>query len=87
MNVYSFVYAAMTRMREKTENQRSVVIQKTSICNYGEARYKLANAWNNTPGYNLTLEFKNAISQLPSSYSVNSYVQFLDDWGTVSQTK
>lgn len=87
MIVYSFLYAAMTRMREKTENARSVVIQKTRTCSYGEARYKLANAWNNTPGYDLTREFKNAVSQLPSIYSVNSYVQFLDDWGTVSQTK
>ena len=77
----------MTQMRTKTESDRSVVIQKINICNYGEARYKLANAWNNTPDYDLTLEFKNAVRQLPLTYSVHSYQQFLDDWGTVSKPK
>ena len=75
----------MDRMRETTENRRSVVIQKTRICNYGEARYKIENALNNHNGYDLTTEFKSAVRLLPSNYSVNDYVRFLDDWGTVSQ--
>ena len=71
-------------MRQETENRRSVVVQKMNICNYGEARYKLANALNNTPGYDLTTDFKSAVGQLPSTYSINHYAQFLNDWGTVS---
>ena len=76
----------MSQMRQKTENETSVVVQKTNICNYGEARYKLANALN-TPGYDLTTDFKNAVGQLSSTYSINDYAQFLDDWGTVSNLK
>ena len=72
-------------MRQKTENERSVVIQDTTICNYGEVRYKTANALNNTPGYDLTSEFMNAVRPLPSAYSEAHYMQFLDDWGTVSK--
>lgn len=77
----------MDQARETTENRRSVVIQKTKICNYGQARYKIENALNNHSGYDLTAEFKSAVRLLPSTYSVNDYVRFLDDWGTVSQIK
>ena len=74
----------MTRARETTENQRSVVVQKTRICNYGQARYKLASALSGASGYSLTEEFKNAIRLLPSTYTEQNYMRFLDDWGTVS---
>ena len=75
----------MRRARETTQNQRSVVVQKTRICNYGQARYKLANALQGASGYSLTENFKNAVRLLPSTYSVPRYMGFLDDWGTVSQ--
>ena len=77
----------MDQMHETTENRRSVVIQKTRICNYGQARYKIENALKNHSGYDLTTEFKNTVRLLPSTYSVHEYVRFLDDWGTVSQIK
>ena len=79
------LYSAMDRMKQTTENQRSVVIQKTRICNYGQARYKIENALANQNGYDLTTEFKSAVSLLPTSYSANHYIQFLDEWGTVSK--
>ena len=75
----------MMGIRERTENKQSVVVQKTRICNYGQARYKLTNALQGDNGYALTREFKNAIRILPTTYSVNAYKDFLDDWGTVSQ--
>ena len=74
----------MQKVHETTVKQKSVVVQKTEICNYGEARYNLANAFNGVEGYTLTDDFKNAIRLLPSSYSVVEYTRFLDDWGTVS---
>ena len=74
----------MIEMRENTENLESVVIENTRICNFGQARYKIENALNNVNGYDLTEEFKSAVRILPSSYSVNTYERFLDDWGTVS---
>ena len=73
----------MEQARETTEKKRSVVVQKTKICNYGQARYELANALTGVAGYELTEDFKNAIRLLPSAYSVNQYTRFLDDWGTV----
>jgi len=75
----------MRQARETTQNQRSVVVQKTRICNYGQARYKLANALSGASGYSLTDDFKSAVRLLPSTYSVSKYMGFLDDWGTVSQ--
>ena len=74
----------MQEAKQKTENSKKVVVQKTKICNYGQARYKLANALRGTPGYDLTDDFKNAIRLLPSQYSAREYTQFLDSWGTVS---
>ena len=74
----------MSQVREKTQVQENVVVQKNWICNYGQARYKLANALDGTSGYSLTREFVNAVGHLPTSYSVTRYTEFLDDWGTVS---
>lgn len=77
----------MQRARETTEQKKSVVVQKTKICNYGQVRYSLANARSGVPGYKLTDEFKNAIKLLPSTYSATKYTEFLDNWGTVSRGK
>ena len=74
-----FCHAAMRQAREMTENRRSVVVQKTRICNYGQARYKLTNALSGASGYSLTENFKNAVRLLPSTYSANKYMGFLDD--------
>ena len=79
-----FALAGMEQASETTEKKRSVVVQKTKICNYGQARYELANALSGVDGYDLTEDFKNAIRLLPSTYSASEYTQFLDDWGTVS---
>ena len=75
-------HAAMMGICERTENKQSVVVQKTRICNYGQVHYKLPNALQGDNGYALTREFKNAIRILPTTYSVNAYKDFLDDWGT-----
>ena len=75
----------MSQAREKTENQQSVIVQKTRTCYYGQARYKLANARRGESGYSLTTDFKNAIRNLSSSYVAADYTQFLDNWGTVSR--
>lgn len=76
--------AGMQQASETTEKRRSVVVQKTKICNYGQARYELANALSGVDGYDLTKDFKNTIRLLPSTYSADQYTRFLDDWGTVS---
>ena len=78
------IHSAMDQVQETTENQERVIVQRTRICNYGQARYKLANALLGERGYSLTENFKNTIRLLPSNYSVYHYTRFLDDWGTVS---
>ena len=83
--VMCFCHAAMRQARETTQNRRSVVVQKTRICNHGQVRYKLANALQGASGYSLTEEFKNAVRLLPLTYTERKYMGFLDDWGTVSQ--
>ena len=67
------------------KTKRSVVVQKTDICNYGQVRYNLASAMDDSGGYRLSKDFKNAVERLPSKYSKNKYIKFLDDWGTVSK--
>lgn len=74
----------MQQASEETERKSSVIVQKTKICNYGEARYKLASALNGVNGYDLADDFKNAVRLLPLTYSMDDYIEFLDDWGTVS---
>ena len=79
-----YTHVGMEEARETTEEESSVVVQHTVICNYGNVRYKLATALNGVSGYDLTDDFKYAVKLLPSSYSAEEYTEFLDDWGTVS---
>ena len=74
----------MKKASENTENTRSVIVQKTEVCQLGEVSYNLASALIGADGYDLTDEFKNAIRLLPSTYSAAEYTRFLDNWGTVS---
>lgn len=76
----------MREVQNRVERQSIVVVQNTTICNYGQARYQLTNALSGVDGFILTEEFKNAVRLLPSSYSAPEYTEFLDDWGTVSLT-
>ena len=75
----------MSTVETNIRNYNKVVVQATSICNYGQARYKLSNALSGVSGYNLTEDFMNAVRLLPSTYSSVAYTRFIDDWGTVSQ--
>ena len=74
----------MRQASAETVQRSMVIVQKTRICAYGETRYKLASALAGADGFDLDDDFKNAVRLLPSTYSVNDYVEFLGDWGTVS---
>ena len=89
MLVYFLPLAGMQKAGEETERKSSVIVQKTKICNHGEARYKLASTLNGVSGYDLADDFKNAVRLLLSIYSVDDYryTEFLDVWGTVSAIK
>ena len=43
------------------------------------------NALSGARGFSFTENFQHAVRLLPSNYSVQQYMGFLDDWGTVSQ--
>lgn len=85
MHNISYICAAMSQAHERTQNRQSIVVQTNKICNYGQARYHLASALSGASGYSLHEDFKHAVRLLPSTYSASEYMQFLDDWGTVSQ--
>ena len=75
----------MTRVHEEIENQEKVLMQKSSICNYGTVRYKIDDALLGDPGYTLTTNFKNKIRSLPTTYSEDDYMDVFEAWGTVSR--
>ena len=75
----------MSKVETKTEKKKSVIIQKTKICNYGTARYLYANALARQPEYTLSRSFINSVKyELPTMYSQRAYMKFIDKWGTVS---
>ena len=80
-----FQLAGMARASEVTDERSSVIVQQTEVCNYGQVRYNLASALGSGKGYDLTTDFKNAVKNLPSTYSKSEYTEFLDNWGTVSR--
>lgn len=76
----------MKDVKRKTEKEKSIIIQKNQLCNYGTVRYMTENALEpeNTM-YNLSTSFKNAVLYvLPTRYNESVYMQFIEDWGTVS---
>ena len=79
------VHAGMAQAERKTQKSKKVMIQKNKICNYGRARYLYENAIAREPRYTLTRSFKNSVKyQLPTGYNTRAYMNFIEQWGTVS---
>ena len=73
-------------MKSATDIQQKIVVQTNTVCNMGTVRYRVSNALVGENRYTLSDEFKNAIRLLPLTYDAVKYTQFLNDWGTVSQS-
>ena len=52
------------------------------MCNLGRARYDLQLA--EVKGYPVTEDFAAAVCELPTDYDEQKYINFIDQWGTVS---
>ena len=68
--------------KERTSSRREVIMDKMVVCNAGRARYLLDTAFNND--YSISNDFYYAVKNLPASYVETSYMNFIEDWGTVS---
>ena len=77
----------MKEVKEKTKNDRKVIIQETEICNLGSVRYKDELIDYQLDPYLFSQGFKYAVRNLPKSFSskdeITAYMKFIEDWGTV----
>lgn len=78
----------MKEVEEKTKNDRKVIIQETKICNLGSVRYKDELINYQVDPYLFSQGFKYAVRNLPQSFSskseITAYMNFIENWGTVS---
>ena len=78
----------MKKVEEKTKNDRKVIIQETKICNLGSVRYKDELTDYQMDPYLFSQGFKYAVRNLPQSFSsedeITAYMNFIENWGTVS---
>ena len=75
----------MGKVESQTKNKKRIIIQKNKICNFGRARYLYENAVAGEQGYTLSRTFRNSIMYLlPRRYNERTYMQFIENWGTVS---
>ena len=77
----------MKEVKEKTKNDRKVIIQETKICNLGSVRYKDELINYQVDPYLFSQGFKYAVRNLPQSFSskseITAYMNFIENWGTV----
>ena len=81
-----FAFSASSAVREarnKTEKHKQIYIDKKRVCSYGEVRYvdTIGNQF-----FPLTDEFYQAVKKLPTTYSLDVYLAFIENWGTVSNS-
>lgn len=80
----------MKEVEKKTKNSRHVIIQRTEISNMGSVRYKDELITDKIDAYLLSRGFKNAVQYLPEHFSTEYerrlYMNFIENWGTVSLT-
>ena len=57
-------------------------MDKTVVCNKGEVRYLTATSLNTD--YSVSDDFYYAVKHLPQKYNQLKYIEFIEDWGTVS---
>ena len=74
----------MTKVEETTKNRQQVIIQTTKICNLGSVRYKDELITDAIDPHLLSQGFKNAVRMLPQHFELLSYMDFIENWGTVS---
>ena len=70
----------MKRAKEKTAGRERVSQDQKQICNYGRVTYHTAALGIHT----LSKLFYDRVKSLPMDYSVEDYMQFIKDYGTVS---
>ena len=78
MNILSIGYKSVEM---ETETQHYILQDASTTCTYGSARYKLSLAASNY--YHLSDEFTKHVCNLPETYDQDTYIAFIDTWGTV----
>lgn len=75
------IFPAYRQIEDMSMNRKSVCLDVETICDTGRTRYILPPMYQ--AEHSLNNEFVNAMCQLPLVYDRDSYLQFLDIWGTV----
>lgn len=82
---YSFSHSSSYRaVRAQTAVSRQVLMDKTSHCHVGVARYMMESV-PHSKNFGVSRQFYHAFLNLPEKVSnLSSYHNFMDQWGTVS---
>ena len=82
LGIYQFsASGGMSQSVQETETTESVITASRKTCLTGEVR--LMDYF--TPS--LTNEFVSTVRDLPNEYVESAYLEFIENWGTVSDSK
>jgi hypothetical protein len=71
---------AMKTANQETAGKKRVYQDQKHICNYGQVRYLT-----DTRGiHTVSKSFYDSVNSLPRDYSMEDYMKFIRNWGTVS---
>ena len=85
VSMYGFQFglsAAMKKAERETAGNKRVYLDQKKICNYGTVEY-LTDA---RGIHKVSKLFYDRVMSLPIKYSVHDYMNFIDSFGTVSET-
>lgn len=69
-------------MKRETSKHHNVYYVETKVCNRGRVRFQWTLSVQKE--YPVSEEFAAEVCHLPEKYDEQKYLQFIDDWGTVS---
>ena len=68
-------------INKQTSQNRKVFYENITVCNNGRARYQLGLV--PTKKFTVSEEFAADVCNLPEAYAEKTYLDFIEDWGTV----
>lgn len=80
--INNMIFEAYQAVVQQTSKHHYIYQDAATYCKLGHVRYSMKLA--ETDHYPVTREFASDVCSLPTAYDAATYMQFIENWGTVS---